>query len=173
MLKKFSQPNKKQKVSSSRAFPNDNALSESDEESNFEKAINEKTRKVAQLAENEEEVKLDEPSQLPKKASTQKSEFVGKLLEQKKIRDAEHLKIKIKNQRNAAKGAVFETAEYKKLADDSASAKEHTTTPEKTTPQDKLHINIVRKITELARSKVTLDELNQARHRYLIRAGIE
>lgn len=166
MLKKLNQ-GRKRKIPGKNSIPSTatfNDSSDSDDDL-FENAMKAKREKVAreeqQCEEFVPEVETTEPQEAP-----QKSKYIDKILEQKKLRDHDRQRIMIENQRKAATGAVFESAEYKKLAMDADATESETPTKTLST------LTIEKKILELAKSKVSKHLLEQARLRYFQRAGI-
>lgn len=146
------------KRASSVAMP---ASSDSESDSDaFEASMKRKSQKIANLVLNEEELNydIDTPVSQERKEEKQEqgSKFLKNIIEQKEIRDKEREKTKIDWQRKNAKGMVFESEEYKQAAGES---------PETLEQQEKNQSTIY----DLIRSKVTPQDLEDARLRYFER----
>lgn len=155
MLKKAAKP-----VKRARAFESD-----LDEEL-FELVMAQRAKKVqVEIAEVEEVAGIEpdvEAVEKPKSTgSSTGSSHLGKLLELKKQREMERKRIEIAYLRKHAKGEVFESNEYKKLAEELGAKSE-----------EKAHDKVViDPFVELTRSKVNEKQLREAKERYFVRVG--
>lgn len=134
--------------------------SDSDSDS-FEAAMKRKSQKIANSVLNNEDLQydIDTPATSEEKQDKQErgSRFLKDILKQKEIRDKERERAKIEWQRKNAKGMVFESDEYKQLAEDSNAA----------APQ--LPVETRDTVYDIIKSKVTEEVLEKARQRYFER----
>lgn len=148
------------KRASTVAFNGSDSSSDSESDS-FEAAMRKKSQKIADSMLNQEELQYDIDVPVTKEEKENKqvkgSKFLKDILSQKEIRDREKERSKIEWQRKNAKGMVFESEEYKRLAGDAGFEEEPTTQPEESS------------IHDLVKSKVTEQDLEEARERYFER----
>ncbi|PVH14099.1 uncharacterized protein CXQ87_002223 [Candidozyma duobushaemuli] len=146
------------KRASSVAMP---ASSDSESDSDtFEAAMRRKSQKIANSVSNDDELQYDIDTPISQEQKEEKQEqgskFLKNILASKDIRDKEREKTKIEWQRKNAKGMVFESEEYKQVAGDS----------QHTPKQEEKNYGT---IYDLIKSKVTEQDLAEARSRYLER----